>query len=233
LQVRLPRSSEQFLGLDPGESKALAKALSQLHRQFRAPPNLRALFEAALASEKLADVRFRAAAFKSRILELLLACIESSGRNRQLSLPKPIARALQSLEGNSADQIKLSELAAKAGLSESYFKMLFRQSMGMPPAEFLRVLRLERAQLQLRATSALITDIALTAGFSSSQHFATAFRQQYGCTPSRFRAGHASWPDAGQPLHGAGATFHPIEAKIPGAAPAVAQTDLRWERIRR
>jgi AraC-like DNA-binding protein len=56
--------------------------------------------------------------------------------------------------------------------------------------------------LQLRNTSASITDIAFGAGFSSSQHFATAFRKQYGCTPKAFRARN--------PIVTEGAAFHPI-----------------------
>lgn len=230
VQIRLPRRGESFLGLGTDEAKALVDALLKLHRQFRVSANLRVRFAAAFEAEKLVDARFRAAAFKARILELLLACIESAERSNQSPLPQPIARALRSLEGASADRVGISELACRSGLSESYFKALFRQSMGMPPAEFLRVLRLEQAQLQLRTTTAPITDIALAAGFSSSQHFATAFRQQYGCTPSRFRTGHAGRPEADQPLHGAGVTFHPVESGDTGGSAAVAQIEISSDR---
>lgn len=233
LQIRLPRRGERFLGLGPDEATALIGALLKLHRQFRVSTSLRVRFAAAFEAEELADARFRAAAFKARILELLLACLESAGRSNQPPLPQPIARALRSLEGASAERVGISELASRSGLSESYFKALFRQSLGMPPAEFLRVLRLEQAQLQLRTTMAPITDIALAAGFSSSQHFATAFRQQYGCTPSRFRTGYAGRPEADQPLHGAGVTFHPVEAGTTGAAAAAAKTQLSWDRLLR
>lgn len=220
LQLRWPRGGAAFLGLKADEAKALISALSKLHRQFRATSDLRARFEIALASENMPDARLRAVAFKARILELLLACIESSTRSEQASLPPPITRALHSLEGEPSGRTSISELARAGGLSESYFKALFRQSMGMPPAEFVRLLRLEQAQLQLRNTSGSVTDIAFGAGFSSSQHFATVFRKQYGCSPGAFRARGLNQSHTPKPLHGAGVSFHPTHIGVHAASPA-------------
>jgi AraC-like DNA-binding protein len=39
----------------------------------------------------------------------------------------------------------------------------------------------------LTRTRRSITDIALSCGFSSSQHFSTVFKAQEGCTPTDFR----------------------------------------------
>lgn len=64
----------------------------------------------------------------------------------------------------------------------------------------------------MRDTNASITDIAFEAGFSSSQHFATAFRKQYGCTPRTCRARKPAFSAPTEPLYGAGVKFHPINA---------------------
>lgn len=213
LQVRAPRSGEAVLGLNAEDTAALFELIRRLPRQFQAGANMRDLFEAAFDTENLRTVQLRPAAFRARIVELLLACSEVAERDERPSLPPAIARALRSQLGDTAvERIGLAELAHARGLSESYFKALFRRSLGMPPAEFFRLLRLEQAQLQLRNTPATITEIALAAGFSSSQHFATAFRKQYRCTPRAFRAQRSGGPEAAQPLHGAGVTFHPIAA---------------------
>lgn len=220
LQLQWPRRGATFLGLKADEANALISALSKLHRQFTATSDLRTWFESALASESMPDAKLRAVAFKARILELLLACIDSSTRSEQASLPPPIARALHSLAGEPSDRTSIPELAKASGLSESYFKALFRQSMGMPPATFVRLLRLEQAQLQLRNTSRSVTDIAFRAGFSSSQHFATAFRKQYGCSPGAFRARELNQSHTPKPLHGAGVSFHPTNIGVHAASPA-------------
>ncbi|QPK43583.1 helix-turn-helix transcriptional regulator [Streptomyces gardneri] len=47
---------------------------------------------------------------------------------------------------------------------------------------------MERARLLLAETDLAITVIAMDLGYSSSQHFATAFRRETDTTPSRYRS---------------------------------------------
>ncbi len=63
----------------------------------------------------------------------------------------------------------------------------FRASTGSPPYRYVLGRRIERAKDLLADTSLSITDVALACGFSSSAHFATAFRQAQGATPSSYR----------------------------------------------
>jgi AraC-like DNA-binding protein len=51
----------------------------------------------------------------------------------------------------------------------------------------LRERLLRRAAEQLAQTDAPVTAIAFDLGFSSTQHFATSFRKQYGLSPTQFR----------------------------------------------
>jgi AraC-like DNA-binding protein len=213
-QLRLPPAGGRLLGLETGETTSLVAALRALPRQFRVAPQLRPSFEAALRSADASlSAELRAVAFKARMLQLLIACIDAAAHGGEQSpLPRPIGLVLQGLQNESIENLRVAELAKASRLSESYFKALFRDSVGMPPAEFLRVLRLERAQLQLRTTPAPITDVAFANGFSSSQHFATAFRKQYGCSPRKFRQREPHRAEITSPLQGAGVEFHPIDA---------------------
>lgn len=136
IQIRVPRRDAGFLGLNAGETATLITELLQLCRQFRGSTSLRDQFENALATERLAEPRLRAIAFKTRLVELLLTCIEASARSEERSLPHPIARSLRSLEKESSGLVSISELARSARVSESYFKALFRRAMGMPPPNF-------------------------------------------------------------------------------------------------
>ena len=66
-------------------------------------------------------------------------------------------------------------------LSDGYWLML--EPLG---------LRIEEAKRRLSESEESVTDVALAAGFSHSQHFSTAFRTATGMTPSTFRRQHLS-----------------------------------------
>ena len=51
---------------------------------------------------------------------------------------------------------------------------------------------MELAKTMLKTPSLPLTQIAYDLGFSSSQHFSSAFRKQVGITPSRYRASYHS-----------------------------------------
>jgi transcriptional regulator GlxA family with amidase domain len=60
------------------------------------------------------------------------------------------ARVLEYIGDNLADDLRLSELAALAGMSPDYFCELFKKSMGYPPYRFVLLQRMERAKELLR-----------------------------------------------------------------------------------
>ena len=82
----------------------------------------------------------------------------------------------------------LDEVAAVAAFSPYHFHRLFTAFTGESLSAFVRRLRLERAANRLRQTFDAITDIALDAGYETLTNFGKAFRQQFGQSPSEFRA---------------------------------------------
>ena len=85
------------------------------------------------------------------------------------------------------EKIRLSDLAAEAGLSVYHFAKAFRCTVGMPPYRYILQTRIERAHELLVSTSLPITQIALTVGFSDHSQFARQFRRFVGTTPSAVR----------------------------------------------
>ena len=85
-------------------------------------------------------------------------------------------------------------VAERQGVSTRLLQRLFAAEGGSL-ADFIveqRLLRC-RAALEDRAQAGRsITEIALSWGFNDPAHFATAFRRQFGCTPSDARAGRAT-----------------------------------------
>jgi AraC-like DNA-binding protein len=56
----------------------------------------------------------------------------------------------------------------------------------LPPHMFIRFIRLKHAAKLLRKHTGNITEIAYNVGFNSPAHFAKAFREQFGKSPSEY-----------------------------------------------
>ncbi|HUR59937.1 MAG TPA: helix-turn-helix domain-containing protein, partial [Opitutaceae bacterium] len=63
----------------------------------------------------------------------------------------------------------------------------FARTFGESPRAYRRRLRLERAAVRLRTTSARILTLAVEAGFESHEAFTRAFRDRFGHTPLAYR----------------------------------------------
>ena len=98
------------------------------------------------------------------------------------------SRALNYIHENIEKDISVNMLAEISGLGRSRFYEAFRQQTGMTPSDFVMRARCEKAYDMLAHTHASVTAIALDLGFSSSQYFATCFKNFSGMTPSMLRA---------------------------------------------
>ncbi|WP_284397683.1 helix-turn-helix transcriptional regulator [Dyella lipolytica] len=80
----------------------------------------------------------------------------------------------------------LAEIAAEIGGSPVYLTQVFQQVEGIPLYRYHLRLRLARA-LDLIARYDDLSALAAELGFSSHSHFAAAFRQAYGRSPTAFK----------------------------------------------
>lgn len=94
---------------------------------------------------------------------------------------------LQFCEEHFAEPLSVTRLAARTFLSPDHFSRLFTAITGVPPATYLRRLRLERAQSLLRDTTLNTTEIAKQCGFAGREQMVRAFRAAFGTTPSGYR----------------------------------------------
>jgi AraC-like DNA-binding protein len=79
------------------------------------------------------------------------------------------------------------DLARLAHLSPFHFNRVFRQITGIPPAQFLWALRLEKAKRLLLTTRRSITDICYEMGYNSLGSFINRFTQLVGRSPKHLR----------------------------------------------
>jgi len=106
----------------------------------------------------------------------------------KLSLPaRKLREVLAFVEDNLSRDLELREIADVAGLSVSHFKTIFRQSVGLPPHQYLIRRRVERAAAQLRGSKMPIGQIALENGFCHQSHLALHIRRVLGMSPQQIR----------------------------------------------
>jgi transcriptional regulator GlxA family with amidase domain len=102
--------------------------------------------------------------------------------------PKLI-QVIQSMEANLEEPLSRADLAQAAGLSSRQMERLFAKYLKKSPARYYVELRLNRARLLLLQTNMSVIDIALACGFVSASHFSKCYRDFFGKTPRRERAG--------------------------------------------
>jgi AraC family transcriptional regulator len=88
---------------------------------------------------------------------------------------------------NLSNELSNAELAERAGVSESHFRRIFQEAMGMTPHRYVLRLRLERVHELLTRTSFSIARVAAQCGFNSQSHMTSCFSSAYGITPARAR----------------------------------------------
>ena len=98
-----------------------------------------------------------------------------------------IKRAIEYLNVNIKESLQLTDLADASGYSLSHFKMKFREEIGITPAEYVTMQKVDLAKKMLIESDVSITDVAFSLGFSSSNYFCTVFKKIMNCTPSNFR----------------------------------------------
>jgi AraC-like DNA-binding protein len=104
-----------------------------------------------------------------------------------------ILSALRRMRDQPHRSQSMAELGACAGLSASRFLHLFKAETGVPLRRYRLWNRMGAAVAAVRDGQSL-TEAAHAAGFASSAHFSTAFRDMFGMMPSELLKGLESAP---------------------------------------
>ncbi len=100
--------------------------------------------------------------------------------------------AVETLENNYAQPLKVDELARLSSLSVSQFARRFRAQFHMPPSEYLQRVRVIAACRHLSSSTASVGQISLEVGFFDQAHFTRTFRKWMSATPTDYRHAHAN-----------------------------------------
>ena len=102
-------------------------------------------------------------------------------------MDRRIELVISKIKSEPATAWDSTTLAALVNLSPSRFRHLFKQETGTGPAQYLKELRLRKAEKMLRTTFLSVKQVLKQVGLGSNAHFVHDFRKKYGMTPTAYR----------------------------------------------
>ena len=104
-----------------------------------------------------------------------------------ITMDRRIELIISMLKKDPTASWDISALAVLVNLSPSRLRHLFKQETGTSPAQYVKDIRLMRAEKMLRTTFLSIKQILKQVGIASNAHFVRDFRRKYGTTPTAYR----------------------------------------------
>ncbi|MNJ33058.1 Transposon Tn10 TetD protein [compost metagenome] len=94
-----------------------------------------------------------------------------------------LRQAIDYMEDNLKNNIKIDDVAKAAALSKYHFQRMFHVLTGFTITEYVRNRRLTLAAEELTRPDSKVIDIALKYGYESPESFTKAFQRLHGVTP--------------------------------------------------
>lgn len=105
---------------------------------------------------------------------------------KQKYYSRPIQTCMKYITTRLYETITLDELATQCHLSPNYLCFLFHNEVGITPIHYVRDQKLEEAAHLILLEKYTLSEISTLLCFSSQSHFTRAFKEKYGCLPSRY-----------------------------------------------
>ena len=97
-----------------------------------------------------------------------------------------VQRMQEYIEEHLAEEITLTELSGVSLYSPWHSYRLFKNYLGITPAEYIRRLRLSHSAIRLKKEQCLVIDAAYGCGFDSVDGYTRAFYKEFGCNPGEY-----------------------------------------------
>ncbi|MBZ9964789.1 helix-turn-helix domain-containing protein [Mesorhizobium sp. BR1-1-2] len=122
------------------------------------------------------------------LLNALFACVfqidrPSAARRRTPLSRRKLRLVTDYIDAHCLDRIRLADLAALTGLSETAISHAFKAATGVPPHRWQMQARIDRAKAMMAHEAASLGDIAQATGFFDQAHLTRVFKSVVGLTP--------------------------------------------------
>ena len=97
-----------------------------------------------------------------------------------------IDKALSCIHSEYSNGITVQQIADRLNLDRSYFSTLFSKRVGMPPRDYLRSYRLNKAAELMAVHGEKPTTAAASVGYDDLFHFSKSFKRHFGLSPRAY-----------------------------------------------
>jgi len=111
----------------------------------------------------------------------------SSQLSAQLAERQPLRELQAWIASNPAEDLSVAALASRSAMSPRHFARVFREEIGVTPAQYVEDVRVEIVRRLLETTDRSIEHLAREAGFGTVETLQRAFRRALHTTPREYR----------------------------------------------
>ncbi|WP_281614826.1 two-component regulator propeller domain-containing protein [Flammeovirga sp. SubArs3] len=162
-----PDTQERIKALEAGADSFIAKPFSPKHMEVRVNQLLKSRSNI-LSSDKTSK--------KTK---------KKTNQKAEISFEDQTRKIIE--RNISEAEFSVPELAKEMDMSNIQFYRKMKAETGMPPVEFVRNIRLQKALELLKTSELNISEIAYEVGFNDPQYFRKSFKKQFGQTPTQYR----------------------------------------------
>ena len=169
-------------------SETFESVAKTLQRQGLSESDVESLREVYLQTQVVDPERYQS------MVTLLVNFAQQLGRHAEKlaiisdgSEPAAVARARKFIDKTLSDPLPLTLVARHAGLSESHFCRVFKESTGLTLTDYVNRRRIEWAKKELLKPEARVSEIAFHIGYQSLSQFNRSFARFTGNSPTNFR----------------------------------------------
>lgn len=203
-------SKWSYLHLDPLElmrpyfppetlpNAALLQQVVQGHYYILSPrdhPTVAPLVRAIMAEMEHKQMNYQGSVrglFLALVIELMRITARHGHANMAGTIP--VAPALEFIGTHYMEDFPIETLAGLCGMSQSHFRKVFKELMGVGPLEHLNRTRILQACSLMRMSDDSILSISGRVGFLSLSSFNRHFLAEMGTTPSKWRSAAGNNP---------------------------------------
>ncbi|MEZ4710254.1 MAG: AraC family transcriptional regulator [Caldilineaceae bacterium] len=189
IRMDLPRIANMLLKMDrvkPPPAKAEAVSSSAII----AEPLTEQLLDAIIRLLRTLDNPVESAVLSDAILDEIyfrLLAHDRTGSLRRLLAHRgqvqQISKAVEHIHQNLHEVVSVDELADIASMSASGFRKMFKEVMHLPPLQYAKALKLDRARTLLKEGKNA-SEAGYLVGYNSPAQFSREYKRQFGVSPS-------------------------------------------------
>jgi AraC-like DNA-binding protein len=99
-----------------------------------------------------------------------------------------VKKAMKLIRDQYSDpNLTMNKVARKLGISPWYLSRIFKRNVGICSKQYLKNLRMEKAEQLLQSTLLSVKEVAAAIGYNYTSDFIHDFRITYGMTPGKYR----------------------------------------------